>query len=263
MAVAGPAADGPLAEVVVREPPVGTRLVPMNLESGEERSMLKAQRTLCGWNEDKVDFWRTSMAQCNQTLFWITIPADSPIALERTKVDGLGHLRRPVPPDLDQKVATLEQVFAVGHVSLNKVDTPNSPGLAPDTSLASGDGKIMTITTLFVLPSFASSRFGSFAMDQCETWARQLPFGSPQCEAVTINTMSPRYMLGGLDGLEGMGRWEAMGSQIPKDNSLWYTRRGYVKFDEAIRYFTPNPHGGQWSWFGIFMRKDFRQAAMQ
>ena len=244
----------------------------MNLESIHQRNILTAQRHICGWNHDKVSFWRESMARGDQTLFWIAIPASNQsVRGKMAKMDNteaLGLVARPQDQDsivehydedvIHESSSTEQQnLLAVGHVSLDKVDTPSNE-LPLDTSLASGDGRVMTISALFVLPAFASFRLGAFAMDTCEEWARQAPYGSTHCEAVTINTLSPRYLTGGLEGLEGMGRWEILGVPMPsRDNSLWYARRGYVKYKEEIRYFQEIPSRERWSWYAIFMRKTY------
>ncbi|KAJ9619530.1 hypothetical protein H2203_008308 [Taxawa tesnikishii (nom. ined.)] len=122
----------------------------------------------------------------------------------------------------EQQQEEEEERLPVGHVSLDRVDR-GEDGTEPDTSLASGDGRVLTLTALFVLPAFKALRLGAFAMDECEAMAQQSPYGNPNCEAITVHTMSPRHLAGGAE----QGHWAKLGLQVPKrDNSVWYKRRG-------------------------------------
>jgi len=223
-------------------PPKGARLVPMNLEEPAEQDILLEQRKICGWNQEKIPQWKDSMARGERTLFWITIPPSD-------KTGGMTALKRQ-----DQ-----DDVFAVGHVSLDKFDLPGGTN-PPDTTLASGDGSVMTITTLFVLPQFKSLRLGAFTMDECERMSQEEPYGSRHCRAVTVNTLSSRYLPGGgVDGPDGVGRWAWIGQDMPlRDNALWYTRRGYVAYKEEVRYYSSSKDGTEIGWYGVFMRKDLK-----
>lgn len=205
-------------------PPQGARLVTVNLDSAEERDMLRAQRVICGWHEDMVESWRARMAAGERTFYWITIP-------ENDVTSGLAMVQR------DEG-----GVYAVGHISLDRVDQP-CPPTPVDLSLASGDGGVMTITSLFVLPGFSSRGLGAFAMDECE----RIASGMPGCRAVTIMTISDRYLRGGIPGPDGT---------VPKvDLSPWYARRGYITYKEEVRHYTYLPDGARIGWYEMFMRK--------
>lgn len=172
------------------------------------------------------------MAKGERTLFWIALPPSH--KTEQTPTFKRGD----------------DEILPVGHVAIERVDDPEG-GHQPDPTLVAPDGSILMISTLFVLPAFTALRLGAFAMDQCESLAQQEPYGSRNCRAVTVTTLSNRYHAGGLEGPEGMGRWEILGEPMPtRDNSLWYKRRGYVTYKEAVRY------GVEMKWWAVFMRKE-------
>lgn len=211
------------------ERPDGARLVVMDLEKTAERDLLRAQRVICGWHQDEVENWRVMMAAGERALFWITLP-------ESDQTNGL--------PKLDH--STGDTIYPVGHVSLDRVDKPDDqiPPMAPDLSLASGDGVILTIRSLFVLPAFARRGLGAFAMDECERLARE----SPGCRGVTLMTISDRYFRNGLPDADGT---------VPAvDHIPWYTRRGYVAYKEEVRHYTDAPDGTRIGWYEVFMRKE-------
>lgn len=217
---------------------LGARLVPIDLEQPQERQILYQQRVICGWNKDKVATWQASIARGERTMFWITLPPSDKTAA--------------VPPI--QRGS--DTIFAVGHVSLDLVDTPDTR-IAPDLSLASGDGSIMQITTLFVLPEFSALGLGAFAMDECERLAQEEPYGRSHCHAITVTTLSSRYLANGVEGPEGKGRWASADMEMPvRDNAIWYARRGYVLYKEVIRYFSPGPNDSTITWYACCMRKE-------
>lgn len=223
--------------------PTGTRLIPMDLEQDIERQELHKHRLICGWNSEMIETWREEMRKGERTLFWITISG----------CDNTTDLT-PLKKTHDALL------YPVGHISLDKVDDPPHP-LPPDDTLVAPDGSILSISKLFVLPRFAGLGLGAFALEECERMAQREPYGSLNCRAVTLNTMSSRYLANGEDGPEGMGRWALIGEQIPKrDNSIWYSRRGYVRYKEEIRYFIPKLDGTMLSWYGVFMRKELQGA---
>ena len=145
----------------------------------------------------------------------------------------------------------------VGHVSLDKVDI-NEPDAVPDTTLADPEKGVLTITSLFVLPVFHRSGLGAFAMDECERLARVPPFGSESIVAVTVNTLSPRYCVGGVEGPDGLGQWEREGADrpVPQNNMLWYEKKGYKRYKEAPRYTSVGKQGETLWWYACFMRKE-------
>ena len=226
------------------QPPEGACLIPINLEDATEGKTLLDQRKLCGWNFDKIPSWKESAARGERTMFWITLPC-SDLTI------GVAPLQRN------------ESVIPVGHVSLDKVDSPEKDILA-DTTLAKADGSLLTITSLFVLPQFSAQKLGGFAMDTCERLAREEPYGSPECEAVTLTTLSSRYLRDGVEGIDGKGRWAMLGQDMPvRDNMPWYARRGYVAYKEQIRYSSLKPDGSTIYWYAVFMRKELGNGETQ
>jgi len=237
-----------------REPPPGTKLVRINFENEYERDILFEQRKICTWGKDRIPYWREKQLNGERAMFWVTLPKNTN-AIALTEQLGLGTLIR------DENTFWL-----VGHVSLDRTDTPSSEGQPLDESLTRPDGSVLTISSLFVMPVVKGLRLGAFAMDQCEMMAQQPPYGSPNCIAITVNTLSSRYFPGGPEGPDGVGRWESIGEPRPKmDNALWYKRRGYQTYKEQVRYFTGLPSSHQTSsgatldqlpWYGTFLRKE-------
>lgn len=210
----------------------------MDLEHSAERETLYDQRVICGWNKDKVNSWKESMARGERTMFWITIPGSD-------KTAGLNPIK-----------GGHDEIYPVGHVSLDRVDLPEG-WVSPDHSVATGDGSVITLTCLFVLPQFGGMKLGAFAMDECERLAQEEPYGSPKCQAITVTTLSPRYLTGGTPGPEGMGRWALLGDKMPeRNNAIWYTRRGYVRYKEGERYSHRSEDGSIMKWYAVFMRKE-------
>lgn len=228
--------------------PPGTRLVPIDLSSEAEQAILLTQRKICGWGTAKVPKWVKSQASGLNTLFWITIPPSlAPTALQQT----LPLIQRRGASD------DVEVLLPTGHVSLDRVDTPEEDGRAPDPSLAAPDGSVLHISALFVRPEFQGLRLGAFAMDQAEQLATREPFGSRNCRAVTVNTMAGRHLPGGLEGPDGVGLWERIGEKMPeKDNAVWYRRRGYVVYKEAPRWSAVALDGETVEFWEVAMRKE-------
>lgn len=241
-----------------REPPSGSKLILINLENEYERDVLAQQRRICTWGEDKIPFWRAHQYPGDRAMFWVTLAKDTD-AISLTEQPGLATLTRDG-----------ETVWLVGHVSLDKIDAPSTEGAPPDESLTSPDGSVLTISSLFVMPQVQKLRLGAFAMDQCELMAQHLPYGSPNCIAITVNTMDPRYTPGGPEGPDGVDRWKLLGWPTPKmDNSSWYKRRGYQTYKNQIRYYTDVPSSakhnfdsssltpeGQLAWYATYLRKE-------
>ena len=222
-----------------KRPPQGTRLVPIDLEREDERKILYDQRIICGWNSHKISKWRESVAKRERTLFWIALPVSQ-------KTEQTPTIHRP----------NGEVVLPAGHVALDKKDIPDE-GMQPDETLVSPDGSVLTITSLFVMPEFQSFGLGAFAMDSLEALARQEPYGSVNCRAVTINTLSSRYLEGREDDPNGRGVWKRIGETPPKRNNQgWYLRRGFVPYKEEVRYWSDLPDGERLGWCGVFMRKE-------
>lgn len=232
----------PTVQQSPKKPPQGSRIIPMDLDREDERDILYKQRIICGWADDKIPKWRAYMSNGDRTFFWIVLPASH-------KTDQTPLLHRP-------EEGEGARIVPVGHIALDRVDIPDE-GSKPDDSLAAPDGSVLTISSLFVLPAFQSFGLGAFAMDSLEALARREPYGSANCRAVTINTMSARYWEGREDDPDGKGRWRRLGREPPKrPNVPWYVKRGYVAYKEEVRYWSDMPNGERMGWFGLYMRKE-------
>jgi GNAT superfamily N-acetyltransferase len=214
-------------------------LVPIDLKNQQEHQILYDQRIICGWNSDKIPKWAAAIQAGTRSFFWICLAPDASRNIPTFTRDGETHM-------------------PVGHVSLDKVDI-TEPDNIPDTTLADPDKGIVTITSLFVLPAFHRSGLGAFAMDECERLARVPPFGLDNITAITVNTLSPRYCVGGVEGPDGLGQWEREeGEQksVPPNNMLWYERKGFKRYKEGPRYKSKDKQGDTLWWYAVFMRKE-------
>jgi len=216
-------------------------LIPIDLKIEQERQILYDQRIICGWNSDKIPKWAAAIQAGSRSFFWICLAPDASRNIPTLTRDG-------------------ETYQPVGHVSLDKVDI-TEPDNIPDTTLADTEKGIITITSLFVLPAFHRSGLGAFAMDECERLARIPPFGLENISAITVNTLSPRYCVGGVEGPDGMGQMERDAGEprpVPQNNMPWYERKGYKKYKEAPRYTSKDKQGDTLWWNAVFMRKELR-----
>jgi hypothetical protein len=128
--------------------PPGVALVPMNLDDDSECKILRAQRVICGWKIDIAAKCRKQMQEGRRTLFWITLPAGTTAPEDYGSQDVA---------DLST-IARETSLIPIGHISLDREDFPEAPGMEPVTSLATPDGSCLTITTLFVRIAFTWNR---------------------------------------------------------------------------------------------------------
>lgn len=235
------APSGPATLDDGNKPTPTATLVPIDLNDAHHRAILHDQRLLCGWGAQKIPRWAASAAAGTRSFFWICPSAASATAtaspLPTIEHEGQRHT-------------------PVGHVSLDKVDI-NEPDVAPDTSLADPAAHVLTITSLFVLPLFRRLGLAAFAMGECERLAKVPPFGDADAVAITVNTLNWRYCVGGLEGPDGVGRWEKEETKtVPRSSAPWYQRRGYVMYKEAVRYYGVNVDGEKTEWVASFLRKE-------
>ncbi|KAH7120268.1 hypothetical protein B0J13DRAFT_457336 [Dactylonectria estremocensis] len=201
------------------------RLEPMDLHDPDEFSELLRQRTLCGWNKDpsKIEQWRDEMANKTKSLFWI-VPT---------------HLTGVPPPQR-----------YVGHIALCSI--------SEDLELANPDKSVFTFDTLFILPEHRGGGLGRAAIQALEACAREEPYGSPNCKAMTVKTISRKYreddecrdIYMRLNSRRGMGPPEKGTSQED-----WYARMGYVKWKEEPGYWTTLVDGTKILLDEVSMRK--------
>jgi GNAT superfamily N-acetyltransferase len=195
-------------ESAITEAPKGSLLEPMNLHNSTEFDEMLRQRVICGWDSSSSDLeaWRADADAHNMAMFWV-VPT------------SLSHL--PVP-----------QRF-VGHIMMVSKTEPAANGGAEKPT--------RHIFNLFVLPEHRRGGLGGAAIRALEAWAKIEPYGSPECTAMTLNSLSRRYIED--DGEEWRGMYarvcENLGIELSpkgKSNEDWYTKMGYVKLSEKPTY---------------------------
>ncbi|KAL4804974.1 hypothetical protein BDV18DRAFT_161374 [Aspergillus unguis] len=188
-------------------------LVPINLASPTEAEELRQQRLVCGWHKtpDVFASWHDKQVAGLKSFFWITVTKGS-------------------------------ESIRAGHISLDAYADP------ADSELANSDKTNLTIQTFFILPQHRSGGLGSAAMRMIEALAPKEPFGSPNCEFITLNTMSKKHYYD-----EELG--PILRPTMPICNQEWYERQGYVVWKEEPRYEDTLPDGRAFVWTSAFMRK--------
>lgn len=176
-------------------------LEPIDLHDQAQADELLRQRVMCGWamTPDYIDAWRAAMDAKTKGFFWIKLPSR---------------------PDL-----------RAGHISLDSEADP------PDLELANPhDRSVLTIARFFVLPELRGGGLGRAAMETLESYAREEPYGSPNCRAIALDTLSKKY----TEEDEYRAQYEWLTGEPPRkgavNNEDWYLRQGYVKFKEAPKY---------------------------
>lgn len=88
-------------------------------------------------------------------------------------------------------------------------------------------------------------------MLELQNYARDPRYGSRNCIAVTLDTLSDRYNK--PDDPECVSLWRDMGyASVPRSNIPWYERLGFRRYgEERLRY---RDAGG--CWYAVYMRKD-------
>ncbi|KAL2865012.1 uncharacterized protein BJX67DRAFT_191027 [Aspergillus lucknowensis] len=174
-------------------------LVPINLNDPAEYEELRQQRILCGWDfsPEKFALWRQKQEAGLKSFFWITKSAE----------DG----------DSDQPP------IRAGHISLDAFTEP------PDWDLANSEKTNLTIQTFFILPQHRSGGLGRTSMKLIEAMATKKPYGSPNCEYITLNCLSKKHYYD-----------EVLGPYVRERMSIcneeWYERQGYVSWKVEPRY---------------------------
>lgn len=207
--------------MAVSSPAAGAKCVlePMNLHDQPQFDELLRQRIICGWSDspDVITTWRDSMDARTKSLFWIK-PASQ--------------------PDL-----------RVGHVSLDCEAQP------PDLDLANPhDKSVLTISSFFILQEHRGGGIGRSVMETLATLATEEPYGSPNCKAIAITTLSRRYNENDADRAQ-YEEWE--GRPAPArglSNEDWYARMGYVKWKDQPHYHV-RLNSSTDKYFAAFMRK--------
>jgi GNAT superfamily N-acetyltransferase len=176
-------------------------LTAIDLHNQSEFLEFLEQRILCGWSYTipTIENWREQIDLKQKTLFWIS-PSDT--------------------PDI-----------RAGHISLDSTSNP------PDPTSALPDKTLLTVQNLFIHPSYSSLGFGGHAMDAIESFAKEEPFGSPNCKALTLNSLTQECLDENLPVWLEM--WKEKGVERPAwsfwSKVGWYERKGYVKWKEVVK----------------------------
>jgi GNAT superfamily N-acetyltransferase len=207
-------------------------LKPLDLNDPTQYEELRLQRVQCGWfyQPEKLDVWRREMEAKTKALFWIMLPADL--------LNGSSN---------DEQ----HQPRCAGHISLDSDKDP------PDHELANPDKSVLEISTMYILPRYRRFGLATSATLQLERWAKTEPFGSPHCKAVTVNTLSKRYLQD--DSEEWRGVLERLGMRdddMSWSREEWYERLGFVKFKEQAVYEERLVDGRVVKLWASFMRKE-------
>jgi GNAT superfamily N-acetyltransferase len=191
-------------------------LEPMNLHNSTEFDELLRQRIICGWSNTRSDIeaWRAAIDSRSILAFWVVPDSTA---------------RLPAP-----------QRFA-GHVSVSMKRNGDGDGETPDSKSDSSKPTTLHLWNLFVLPEHRGGGLGRAAVQALEAGARVEPYGWAECEAVTLNALSRRYIED--DGEEWRGMYTrvcaSLGIEMPakgSSNEDWYSRMGYVKWKEEPAY---------------------------
>lgn len=229
---------------------VSAHLVPINLEDAEERELLRRQRVVCGWKSHLIDKFREQVQRKECVMYWITLPATMLNDVPRAPTEDMAAPWNNLVVTKDASTGRSTSSIAAGHISLDRLDFDGEPS---DATLATGDGEVMTISRLFVLPAFREHGLGKQAMMECERVARQVPAadGLKACKALTINNISTRHMTD--DFFDRMGQSEL---RPTKNQSLWYQGMGYVPYKEQVRHVFKGIDGGEVDLWASYMRKE-------
>ncbi|KAL3472538.1 hypothetical protein BJX99DRAFT_214067 [Aspergillus californicus] len=196
-------------------------ITPINLTNSTEYETLRQQRNLCGWDNtpDKFTLWRQKQEEGLKSFFWITVPC---------RTNG------PDEPD--------DAIIRAGHISLDAYAEP------ADDELANASKTNLTIQNFFISPEYRAGGIGRAAMGLVEEMATKKPYGSPECEYITLTTMSKKHY---YDPVLGPHIRKVM----PLCNQEWYERQGYVAWKEEGRYPDTLPDKTKIVYDAVFMRK--------
>lgn len=195
-------------------------LEPLNLHDQTEYDELLRQRILCGWNNtpETLNSWRDSTDAKKKSLFWIKLASQ---------------------PDL-----------RIGHVSLDsEAEPPNLEVANPH------DKSVLLIASFFILEKHRGGGLGRDVMATLEKLAMEEPYGSPNCKATGIVTLSRRYH----DNDEDRARMEALEGvpALPRgqSNEAWYLRMGYEKWQEDQPLYPSRNTSVDVKYFATFLKK--------
>ncbi|KAL3458968.1 hypothetical protein BJX64DRAFT_265714 [Aspergillus heterothallicus] len=189
-------------------------LVPINLDNVSEYEELRIQRIACGWNSapEILNSWREKQAEGLKSFFWITT---KPTTETSTELSSSSSSSLPS--------STPATFIRAGHISLDAYIDP------PDESVANASKTALTIRTFFIMPQHRAAGLGSASMKLLESFATSAPYGSPNCEFITLDCMSKKHY---YDPVLGPHVRKIM----PICNQEWYEKMGYVVWKVEPRY---------------------------
>ncbi|KAL4787018.1 hypothetical protein BJX76DRAFT_51848 [Aspergillus varians] len=195
-------------------------LEPIDLSEPSQWEELLQQRLACGWDNtpEKLAFWHKQQEADLKSFFWITVSSADP------------------SPDGEQTT------IRAGHISLNAYAEP------ADHDLANAEKTNLTISSFFILPKYRAGGLGRSAMERIEALATGQPYGSPNCEYITLDCMSKRHYHDEVMGL-------VVKAVMPICNQEWYEKQGYVAWKEEPRYEHTMPDKTKFVFCATFMRK--------
>ncbi|KAF4552436.1 Hypothetical protein D9617_10g074180 [Elsinoe fawcettii] len=225
-------------------------LIPVNLDDSKQASIMLAQRKICGWGWENIPIWNKYIKSGERAMFWLAIPSSSGVATNVTKSDALDTVTF-------SRDGEDNDYLLVGHTALDWIDIPVEDHFKVDDTLTADDGSILTISSLCVMPEFKAYGLGTWSMRELERMAQEKPYGSPNCRAVAVNTLSDRHCKGGLPGPDGMDMFPNLGLTIPERSNIgWFERMGYVRYKEEKRYKTPGIDEKPVYCWAVFLRKE-------
>ncbi|KAL4882174.1 hypothetical protein BJY04DRAFT_49803 [Aspergillus karnatakaensis] len=215
------------------------KLVPINLKNPSEFAELQRQRTACGWGNTPADLalWREKQEAGLKSFFWITKPTTNNIPPSLSPSQSSSSLQ-----SIDSIDSATDTIIRAGHISLDAYTHPADPELANE------DKTNLTIQQFFILPEHRAGGLGRAAMSQIEALAPTEPYGSSNCEYVTLNTMSKEHFYDPV-----LGPYVRMVQPIC--NQEWYEKQGYVLWKVEGRYHDTLPDGKEVVFDAAFMRK--------
>jgi len=242
----------------------------LDLENPAERAILHAQRQICGWGADKIPAWRTQALRGDRSFFWVAIPSTSASATPTSSHASTSPHAPTGDPErarrrareatlLTSALAPLparaaqpdEPLLLVGHIALDSTDVFDPP----DARLTTPDGRLLTLTSLFILPAFASRGLGRFAVRSVERLA-----AGRGAAAVSLSTLCEKYHDATAEDMRAL--WRRIGRAQPaRGNVDWYGGMGYVVVAQDVpRYWNAWELGGSegmW-WDATFLVKQLR-----
>ncbi|KAL2827882.1 hypothetical protein BJY01DRAFT_228823 [Aspergillus pseudoustus] len=187
-------------------------LVPINLGDPSEYEELRIQRVACGWDNtpEKLDQWREKQTEGLKSFFWITKTKPTPEP-------------GPEPEPGASSSTPTTTIIRAGHISLDAFTSP------PNDEVANAAKTNLTIKTFFIMPAHRAGGLGSAAMRLVESLATSAPYGSPNCEFITLDCLSKAHYYDPVLG-------PYVRRVMPICNQEWYERMGYVVWKVEPRY---------------------------